>query len=83
MPRQEVRLFEDLIDAKYTEILLVGRKTLAKDANKTDFKAEAERLEALEESMEKLKKESPGEFLIGSSLINRYNQRLKEQSQID
>jgi hypothetical protein len=79
----EVRLLEDLVEAKYTEILLIGRKMMANDDKKPDLEAEKKRLIPLLRKLDKLKEESPAEFLIGASLLDRYLKRLEEQGKVD
>jgi hypothetical protein len=77
----EVRLYEELVEAKYAEILTINHAT---PPGKTpDLKAEERRLKPLVEKLTGLMEESPAEYLLGTNLVTRFLKRLEDQTKID
>jgi hypothetical protein len=77
----EARLFEELVEAKYAQLLTADREPLGN--KKPDLDAENKRLRPLVKKLAELQEESPGEFLMGRNIILRYLKRLQEQTDID
>jgi hypothetical protein len=77
----EVRLFEELVEAKYVEILTINHST--PPGKNPDFEAEKRRLRPLVQKLTDLAEESPAEYFLGLNLVERFLKRLADQTQID
>jgi len=77
----EVRLYQELVEAKYEEILTINHST--PPGKIPDPKAEERRLRPLQRKLTDLLEESPAEFLLGTNLVNRFLKRLQDQTKVD
>jgi hypothetical protein len=77
----EVRLYQELVEAKYAEILTINHST--PPGKRPDLKVEERRLKPLVEKLTALAEESPAEYLLGTNLVTRFLKRLEDQTKID
>jgi hypothetical protein len=77
----EARLLEDLVEAKYAEILTIGQTT--QQGKNPDLKAEERRLRPIVRQLEALRESSPAEYLIGQNLVLKYLKNLENRTKVD